>query len=510
MAGPGSSGFPPAIPSSPFGAPPPTTPNDETRFRLHPRSLAAASIPLIGAVIWSIAALAGRVDFDIGAGSAGIATVVWVVRVVTTEVTVTDGEVRWRWGWLWHIDKTIPVQRVQEVQIERSLLARILQLTQVEISSAGGAGSIKLSYLDLPTAERLRALLAIHGLSAASSTGGPSSSGGPAGARPVYSVSPAEIVRTQYASIAFAIVITGVSVVVAVTGTLIALLGVILAVALVAIGGLSTWLAYGPGESSISGPLLHLRQGVIRLRATNTPLVRVQLFRSRRGPVYQLLHYEKIQYASADASEPRSEGVRQVLAPAARSGALTPIASAVLGVQVPEAESLNRFGPLVRVATIARAVEAGVLRLAGTLVLAGFGVGVARLADAPAVKTAMVAGVLLVVHALIEAILVALAALVGTTRNHRSRYGWGVDCLVVRDGFLRLETKVLPLGKIQAVSVQRSPGQRIVGAATVSIDVAGASGKWSTAVVDLTTEHARSLAGHLITAACTSALPDGV
>ena len=117
----------------------------------------------------------------------------------------------------------------------------------------------------------------------------------------------------------------------------------------------------------------------------------------------------------------------------------------------------------------------------------------------------------LAVMALLVLILrVIAAAVIGTIRAHRSTFGFGDDCFVVRDGVLLLQTKVVPLSKIQAVSIEESLAQRLVGAGTVLIDVAGTSGRWPVRVADIEIDRAIVLAKRLSDAASERALPDGV
>lgn len=456
-------------------------------------------------------AAAGTVDFDGRTAALGFAAIVRIVMVVTMRVAVSDEQVRARWGWIWHSDKSIPVRRVQNVEIERSLTARILKLTQVEITSAGGSGSIKLSYLDLPDATRLKSLLAREGLGerAGADVG---AGGAAAGDRPLRSVPFSEILRTQYATGMVMVLVAFVSLVLAVTVHPLALLGVVGAGAFLGFGALTTWLGYGTCESSLSGELLHLRQGVIKLRTTNTPLRRVQVLKARSGPVFQMLAFEKVEYASAEASVGKAQRIRQVLSPAADVGTLLPFTSALLEVGLPNPLLLTRLGPVVFRSTVWRALFRSAIALAIGAVITFEVAAIVVAADphhrvADALAVALALGIVAVVIATLP---VGASIAVGAVRSRRSGYAFGDDCFVVRDGFAWLRTTVVPLSKIQAVDIVESPGQRIVGAATVALDVAGVSGKWTLRVVDVTQPTARALAGWLVTAACLRALPDGV
>lgn len=489
----------------------PSPPGEAATFRLHRRSLVAPVLTLCAWLAYGGLAAAGTVAFDGRSALFGFAAIVRIMMVFTMRVAVSDEQIRARWGWIWHSDKSIPIRRVQDVEIERSLTARILGLTQVEITSAGGSGSIKLSYLDLPDATRLKSLLARRGLGAR--TGTDVEVGGvAAGDRSLRSVSVSEILRTQYATAFVMAVVALVSVIAGVTVNPLALLGVVGAGAFLGFGALTTWLGYGTCESSLSGELLHLRQGVIKLRTTNTPLRRVQVLKARSGPVYQMLDFEKVEYASAEASVGKQQRIRQVLSPAADVGTLLPFTSALLEVGLPNPLLLTQLGPVVFRSTVWRALIRSVIALAVGAAIA-FEVAAIIVAADPHHRVGDVIAVALVVGivALVIAALPVVASMaVGAVRSRRSGYAFGEDCFVVRDGFAWLRTTVVPLSKIQAVDVTESPGQRIVGAATVALDVAGVSGKWTLRVVDVTQPMAEALAEKLVAAACLRSLPDGV
>jgi membrane protein YdbS with pleckstrin-like domain len=432
-----------------------------------------------------------------------------MVMVVTTEVTATDEQIRARWGWIWHSDKSLPVRSIQDVEIGRSLIARLLGLTQVAIASAGGSGSIKLSYLDLETATQLKAFLAHKGLGTAAEAGG---EGPPQTDHQLRSVSFAELFRTQYTTAFVMALVALASLVAAFVAGPPALVGVLGAGAFLGFGVLMTWLGYGACASSISGGLLHLRQGVINLRTTNTPLRRLQVIKARSGPMFQLMGFEKVEYASAEVAVEKSERIRQVLSPAAEQGTVLQFSSSLLRIHIPAPLAMTGLGPLVVRSTIARAVVRSfvLLTVGGVLAAETTSIVIAvdrhhRVAD-----PILVAAVLGLFAGALAASWVAISAAAGAVRSRRSGYSFGEDCFVLRDGFAFLRTTVVPLGKVQAVAVRQSPGQRMFGAATVALDVAGVSGTSSVTIDDVTTPVAESLAEYFVAVACRSALPDGV
>ena len=100
--------------------------------------------------------------------------------------------------------------------------------------------------------------------------------------------------------------------------------------------------------------------------------------------------------------------------------------------------------------------------------------------------------------------------LAGMVRDARSVFGVDAGMLVVSDGVYRLQTKLIPLSKVQAVEARSSPPQRWCDTASVVLDVAGVSGRWTVQIVDMDAGDAESLASFLAGAAAVSALPDGV
>lgn len=505
-------------------------------FRLHPRSYVVPVLGLSGVIIALGALVVTGVAPDPRLFFAAAPAVVRVVQIATMRIVIDDRHVRATWGWLWTSDTTIPLDRVQDVEIQRSLLARILGLTQVVVSSAGGSGTIKLSYFDAPSAEGFRASLAAAGLEhpepvagSPGGAGGPGSSGfGASGAgspafgasgveHPVHQVALREIVRSVAGGVAMVVLVTIVAVAVAIVWHPAALVAPVLAAPAVAALGVSVWLTIGAGVSVVVGGLVRLRQGVITLRSSSTPLARVQLLKASAGPIYQAFGWEKVEFRSADAAEDKAEQVRAVLSPGDVRGAMRGYASVMLGGAV-DASAERPIGSRVRRSTMARLAFAGSLALAVwvMLVLCAASV-VALLRAAGSVDANAASGAAWAtwgVGALGAVTIVVASALVGwlagMVRDARSVFGVDAGMLVVSDGVYRLQTKLIPLSKVQAVEVRSSPPQRWCDTASVVLDVAGVSGRWTVQIVDMDAGDAESLASFLAGAAAVSALPDGV
>ena len=100
-------------------------------------------------------------------------------------------------------------------------------------------------------------------------------------------------------------------------------------------------------------------------------------------------------------------------------------------------------------------------------------------------------------------LLAALPLLAGAAWLGRRchRYAIDGDRLLVMRGLWRQLYWIMPLGNVQAVSLSRSPLQRLLGLATVAVDTAGAPALEPVRIVDLGDGPAAELAS-LLSAHC--------
>ena len=91
-----------------------------------------------------------------------------------------------------------------------------------------------------------------------------------------------------------------------------------------------------------------------------------------------------------------------------------------------------------------------------------------------------------------------LAAALLAARWTRHYHAEGETALFVTDGLLKRRMKVMPWGRIQAISVVAGPLQRRLRLATVAVDTAGAPSGRSLAIVDLERSDAEALAERLL------------
>lgn len=92
-----------------------------------------------------------------------------VVTYMVTQFGVVDGSLIVKKRGLWRQERTIPLERIQNVAITQSLLERILSVATVKVETAGGAGAeASLKSLSLKDADVIKSeLLQVH-LSASS------------------------------------------------------------------------------------------------------------------------------------------------------------------------------------------------------------------------------------------------------------------------------------------------------------------------------------------------------
>ena len=185
-AGAQTPGPPPAPPSAPDNL------ADET-FRLHPLTPVALGGRVLGVVVVLVAFnLAGQragegggVNWPLLAVYGGLAVLVVVRGLVTVAVTryhLRGGELRIDSGLFLKKSKRVRLNRVQSVDVLEPFVARIFGLAEVKVTTAGTERSaVRLRYLSLPVARRLRADLL--GRSAGGDEGAPE-----APERPILSV----------------------------------------------------------------------------------------------------------------------------------------------------------------------------------------------------------------------------------------------------------------------------------------------------------------------------------
>jgi putative membrane protein len=141
----------------------------EPQFRrLHPGTIGIEIVRVLGRFVWFVVILvilslsgqrgdSGEFFFE---AAGAIVVVVALVRYWTTRYAVHDQKLIVRSGLLVKNERTIPLDRIQNINFSRNLLHRVLGLVDVQIETASGAGAeANLSALGEAEAQRLRAEL---------------------------------------------------------------------------------------------------------------------------------------------------------------------------------------------------------------------------------------------------------------------------------------------------------------------------------------------------------------
>ena len=164
----------------------------EPRRRLHPLSPllhgSKTLMAVIGAISWQGYAQLGFIRWLLTLAAAlvlamGVSAISWVM----TGYQVRGRELRVYEGLLWRRTRTIPLERLQAVDVVRPLLARLTGLAELRLEVIGAHKTeAPLAYLTMSDAVRLRTrLLAIAGRTDDGTDGGNPTADGPTGRDPL-------------------------------------------------------------------------------------------------------------------------------------------------------------------------------------------------------------------------------------------------------------------------------------------------------------------------------------
>jgi putative membrane protein len=387
--------------------------------------------------------------------------------------------------------RSIPFDRVQDVDIERTFLARLFGLAKVRIETgAGGKDEGLLDSVSLAEANRLREAVR-GGRSGAVPSASVQEAEAPAQQR-LFAMDPPRLVlfglfnfSLVYIAGLFAILQTFdrflpfdiydparwvglVDEYLPARWTLGAIAAVLLvAVALGAAAGVVRTVARDFGfRLSLEGERLRREQGLFTRKEAVISRRRVQLAQVSGGPVRGLFGWAGLSFQTLGDGTDRSG--YQSAAPFATRSEIEAVLAEVPPLRLPPPPEMTRVS------------RRHILRsAAGTLLPALAGVAAASywLPYAPALLAAL-------------PLLVGAAAL--ERRYHR--YGLAGDLLFVSRGVWRRRLWLIPLRNVQSLSLSRGPIQRRLGLATLAIDTAGASIINAPRIVDLRSEAAEALA----------------
>ncbi len=457
--------------------------------RLHPltmvKELGALAWAIVGAMVLPIDVPfvpAEVVDPDtfLAAAVLGYA----VLRYLFTSYTVSPEMMELRKGVVVKTVQTMPRDRIQTVDVRTDILGRLFGVATVAVSAAD-TEQIKVSYVSQGQARQLRRLLE------PSEAVGKDRSEEIPGA-PLFILSPRTWLLYTVTETGFPASVIG--------------LGVVLGFALTR--GVSPWLlsvlpvvalpllattSMAGFRSWIETDRLSVVRGLISRNETNTPLARIQAVAVSRPPLRRAAGYETVGVVSGDISLSIEQATgSRVVAPLGRLNQWQDFVRP-LSLQIELGEhDLQRSSRL----TIRRSLVRGVAVTLVATVLAG---ALALWFD-------------------IGAVWAVLVLPIGTGMSllyARLRYqvlGWVADdhYVLIRKGVVTRVLLMVPIPKVQDVTVQATYFQRRLGLATVAIDTAGVTMGHRVQAVDLHTDDAERLATHLARGAARVWLPDGV
>lgn len=450
--------------------------------RLHPLSpLVTAAFGLVRA--WPIVIIA------LARGALGLLVVLAMILLVRqalvwlrTTYQVDDDGLVVRSGILWRTVQVVPPQRVQQVEVRRQLRhqAMGLAVVRVGLAGAGGTGEVELDALSVDEAERIGALLEQWRRGATSATTTALEPGSPLPPPPPDAV-PVGPVRQLLALDLGQLVLGGltsrslwlaplaavaavvqfvaesglgaesadtVATNLAETSPAVLIVGVM--VLALAVASVSSVVTHHGLVLSRSGDELALRRGLLEQRAVTIPRRRVQVVVLSDNIVRRRLGLAALDARTADLGGGGED--------ASRSSTSIPI-----GPRDELVGLVDQFLPAIDHPALERhpagAVRRAVVRRSIRLVPAGAVLGL-FVAGADGVAIGAAIGLVLGVST-------------GWAFGRRLRSGWSAATIVTERGVFAWRRSVVPVTRVQSVSLSQNPFQRRLGLATVRLDVAG-------------------------------------
>jgi putative membrane protein len=390
--------------------------------------------------------------------------------------------------------RSIPFDRVQDVDIERTFLARLFGLAKVRIETgAGGKDEGLLDSVSLAEAHRLRETVRAWRIDGAPAA--PAEPGEAHASRPVFAMDVPRLLlfgvfnfSLVYIAGLFALLQTFDRFLpfdiydparwVGLVGdylphrwTLGAIAGVLFVAALLgSVAGVLRTLARDYGfRLSLEGDRLRRERGLLTRSEVVIARRRVQLAQISGGPMRALFGWSGLSFQTLGAGTDRSG--HQSAAPFATRAEIEGVLAEVPPLRLPPPPELIRVSRrhIVRSA-------------AGKL--------------APAL--AAILGLALWERAaLLLLALLPLLAVAAALERRCHRYALAGDLLFVVRGVWRRRLWLVPLRNVQSLSLSRGPIQRRLGLATLAIDTAGASMLNSPRIVDLRADAAAALAAEI-------------
>ena len=383
--------------------------------------------------------------------------------------------------------RSIPFERIQDLDIEQGPLHRLFGLAKVKVETgAGGKDEGVLDSVTLAEADRLRRVIRAgqgRAEAAVEAAAEPSD-------RVVFTMSPRRVfvsglfnfsliwvaglfglLQTFEPLIPFDVRDPGRWLGLVESGQERFTAGAIAAVLLVALGlGVITGILRTLSRDwnfrlSAEGKRLRRTRGLFTRTEAVIPKRRVQLALLRTGPLRQAVGVGELFVQTLGSS--KGQGGLQSVAPFARSPEIERVVEELPGLHLPG------DAPLARVSTRSL-VRSAIQSLTG-----------------PTIAIAATATQRPEALAFLPILPVLLAGAVLRRRFHR--YGRSGELLFVQAGWWRRQLWAVPIANVQSASISRSLLQRWLGLATLALDTAGAPTFGGPRIVDIRVETARAL-----------------
>jgi len=404
--------------------------------------------------------------------------------------TIGPGEIVIEKGLLRRQRRIIPFDRVQDIAIERKLLARLFGTAAVRIETGGAAKDEgTLDMIALADAEALRDRVR-HGA-------------GPAGAHaeaalpeePVLFAMdlPRLVLSGLFGfSLVFFAVIAGAlqqldqfglfnwsdwftperadRAAHLITARLaLGLAAMMLALGLVAGVGRAVTRDFGFTLTRTAAGLRR-RRGLFTLSEVVIPIRRAQVALIESGPLARLFGWHRLSFQTLGAD--RKEGGVQVAAPFARMAEILPVLAAAGFPEPPPRQALHGVPRRALVRQSAPALAMAALAAAAAFLVEPW-LGLAALA-------------------------LLAAALIGILRWRKHGHALGERALFVADGYLKRRMWIVPYEKTQTIRVMRGPVQRALRLSNLLLDTAGSGALVSPEMHDLDAAEAETMADALL------------
>ena len=460
--------------------------------QLHPASLLVNLLPTLWRTLrvsWPLllafmagGGVRGLVDITLILLVFGTAMARTIVHFATLRYRVVEGKLHLRSGLLSRTDRVIDSARIQNVEIVQNVFHKLAGLVELRVETAGDSGSAGgaeglLSAISLAEAEALRGQLARSGTRVA---------GAPEG-EPIDAASLLEVVafgvsvgRVGAAAIAVGFLLDATAQVSPGTfqaGTrslgslgLAGLALLALAGGYVVSVGNAVLRYYGHRWWRV-GDEIQIEAGLLTRRRMDIPLAKVQLIRVQEPIIRRLMGYATMLVETAATGGVPGRGAVEGTVPMVALEDVTARAKVVLpALDVDVEQRLNPCAPRA----VFRATVGGALRWIFPAWAA------AEFVDVPWLWA-----------------MVPVSALLGFLDARRQGWVLSDGFIVVRRGFLRRDTWLLPRSKVQSVHVFQTPIMRRYGLARVVVWIPGGR----IALPDLRTADADAVFGTLSDAA---------